>query len=416
MENHSGVIRNFCFPISIFYISTLLDNGYVALAVYVLVIALVNKNFLLLNYISLSFFNVMGLSQIPVWGSLVPTFVCTSIILYRNFDKNIKDFYLIFFLLTAVIYLSVNFFTLSLHSSFIKTAIKSTLQLISILYLMIVLLLISDEVKQQNAKFFQKYFFYFVIFYILFGVVKYVVQNDSRLSGGVGAQTLAYLLVIVSIPLWNQKNYKTIILILAAVFLTGSRTFTFILLPFLGYKFLRESHRVELKILALISLSIMFVLAIFLLPSLGSRYDYTNTEYFLGSFLGRFHNYENAFFYIQEHLIFGNGMGSMLKVLEDWIFEFYMIYQERGDTTIMHNEYLRILMESGIIGISFFFIISLKILKTLKKDDKIVYFVFLIGCMTENLLTTFSTGIICLALNITFLSQMKTEKVALEVN
>jgi O-antigen ligase len=139
------------------------------------------------------------------------------------------------------------------------------------------------------------------------------------------------------------------------------------------------------------------------LPYTDSRFNYTSDQ-FLGSFWGRFHNYTEGLKLIEQHPITGNGMGAMLKVLENWVNqEGRIYYQENGDTTIMHNEYIRILIEIGILGLLVALYGILKVWKKYKTSQtRYTIFIFLIASLLENTLTMYTTGTLFFILLVSF--------------
>jgi O-antigen ligase len=68
---------------------------------------------------------------------------------------------------------------------------------------------------------------------------------------------------------------------------------------------------------------------------------------------------------------------------------------ERGETNIVHNEYLRILIELGFLGfLGYVFGLLIFYIKLGLNKNRDLLFLFLVCSLVENILTLYSTGMI----------------------
>ncbi|NQY30942.1 MAG: O-antigen ligase family protein [Flavobacteriaceae bacterium] len=391
---------NFYIPIALYGVSFLLDFWLLSIFVFLTSLIVIKKEFLLVFYLSASFFNIMNLDGIPFFGSLVTTYLASLIILAKHFKISKKPGLTLVLTLTGVLVIAINFICFSLDEFYIKTAIKSTLQLIYVLVFISILTVLAKEELRKGIEVVNLVFHKFLSFFL---IIAFVFAFNDRLDGFSGAQCLAFQLAIVNLYYFDKdisKYYKILFFVFLA--LTGSRTYMFLTIGILMLKQLKKIS-FKLKVILFSSIPIILTTTYFTLPLLSDRYDFTS-KLFWGTFNGRFHNYYVAFDLIGNKPFFGNGMGSMILSLKSFaesrptyipLQELYQGVLKGGETNIMHNEYLRILTELGVFGFLFCLcgvIINFKKLKENKYRD--ILFLFLIGALIENLLTLYSTGII----------------------
>jgi O-antigen ligase len=282
------------------------------------------------------------------------------------------------------------------------TGIKSSLQLIFVLLTIQIVTIIPERYIMSSKLFFEKNIFLFLVSYT---IVSYLFSDSQdRFEGGTGAQGLALQLSLLTAYLCGSLLFKRALqfFIVFILFLTGSRTYLILAALVLAYDYLKKSS-LRLKVIVLSNIVAICILLIALLPYTDSRFNYTSDQ-FLGSFWGRFHNYREGIKLIEQQPITGNGMGSMLKVLETWVNqEGRAYYQKNGDTTIMHNEYMRIMVEIGILGILITLYGVIKVWKKYKTNQvRYMMFIFLIASLLENTLTMYTTGTLFFILLISF--------------
>jgi uncharacterized membrane protein YbhN (UPF0104 family) len=188
----------------------------------------------------------------------------------------------------------------------------------------------------------------------------------SAFSGlATNRNSLAFLLLIVltSTDFFSQYNIVTRLCVLALtavlIFATGSKTgvflITIIFIPAFVYIYMQKPRNFKLsryQVLALFLVILSFIsFASFLyLSSLGEHLiDYTFR--FLSAFTYRMNEYNIATTSIKEVPFFGNGLGYYLHITEELT----------GSPRVMHNTYLWIFIETGLIGSALFAIFGLTI-------------------------------------------------------
>jgi hypothetical protein len=398
LQIDSSEKNNFLIPITLYLISFLLDFWGGAILVYVVSLSLLKKEYLLVFFAAASFFNIMLLSEPPSILSLITTFGGLSIIVYRIYYFNMKKWREILFLLGCMLFIFISFSFSSSGEYYFRTGIKSSLQLVFSMTLITVLLSIDEDLIVKTKSNLVRHFDKFLVPYLLFGLF----LNGDRYGGFVGPQAISWMLVTYLLFRKGSLNIKLTLFYFVFLVLSGSRTYLFLVFAiYIVDYFISIPYKHKLR--ALLIVPMVLLIFILVMPFMGERFDFTSDE-FLGSFFGRFHNYIEAWEFIKLKPIFGWGMGSMIKTLETWVFkEGFEIYKVTGDTTIMHNEYLRILMEMGIVGLGLFLVILNNTWKTLKRlKYRYVLIVFMISCLLENNLTLFSTGTLFLILVVAF--------------
>jgi hypothetical protein len=91
-------------------------------------------------------------------------------------------------------------------------------------------------------------------------------------------------------------------------------------------------------------------------------------------------------------------MGSILLVLQNWIPEFFEYYRASGDTSIVHNEYLRVLMETGFVGGVLVANYVYRAMRVRSTEVKTLVLIVLAASLTENPLGAYSTAMLALML------------------
>ena len=391
-----NAIVEFLVPLIVFGLSFYLLPWYVNLLLYLLILFSTRLDYLLSAYTALTFYNVMLLERIPFWASLITSFGGLSIILVR-FSVVKKTFpRLMFIPMLLIVLFTLSFLLQSLKEYYFLTALKSTIQLIFLLSVIIVFTLLPDRIIAYSKKHFDNNIPAFIIFYLITAWIFH--DYGDRFGAATGAQCLALQMTLLLCYCCNDDDDNRVFqfLLLLAVFLTGSRTYFIIASMILVYDYFRKSS-LKIKVIVLINTFLLACLILFLLPLTNSRFDYTSGT-FWGTLIGRFKYYQSGFELFLKHPFFGNGMGSMLIVLETWSHRpGYEYYKSRGDTTIVHNEYLRILIETGLLGLSLILYGITRLWQQIKSGGaRYMLLVFLLGSLVENTLSLYTTGALLL--------------------
>ena len=396
----SSIWANFFIPIILYGLGFLFNIWSVSLLIFIFGLLIIKKEYLLIFFFFLSFFNIMQLDNTPLFGSLITTFLGVFLILIRQNKISRKTGYALMLSLLGSAIIIFNFFIFSFDKFYIKTSIKSTLQLLFILFLIAVFSLLKEEFIKKNFEIVKQHFHKFLLCYLIIAVF---FAFDDRLDAYTGAQCLAFQLAIINLYYFNKDipiSYKVAFLFFLV--LTGSRTYVFLVLGFFLLRML-STVSLRMKIILFSAIPILIISAYYVLPLLSDRFDFSDAL-FLGTLTGRFHNYFVAFDLIGSKPFFGNGMGSMILTLKSYaesrpeyipLQDLYYGVLERGETNIMHNEYLRILTEVGFIGFALFLIALYLFYKRLKtKFNRHVFYLLLICFLIENIFTLYSTGMI----------------------
>jgi O-antigen ligase len=407
----TNAIVEFLVPLFVFALSFYLLPWYFTLLLYLLILFSTKADYLLSAYTALTFFNVMLLGQIPFWASLITSFGGLAIILVRF--SVIKGSFprLLLIPMLLIVLFTLSFLFRSLGEYYFLTGMKSMLQLIFLLSVIIVFTLLPDRIIAYSKKHFDKNIPAFIIFYLITASIFH--DYGDRFGAATGAQCLALQMSLLLCYCCNDNDDNRFFqfLLLLAVFLTGSRTYFIIASMILVYDYFRRSS-LKIKLIVLINTFILACMVLFLLPLTNSRFDYTSGT-FWSTLMGRVQYYQSGFELFLKHPFFGNGMGSMLIVLETWSHRpGYELYKSRGDTTIVHNEYLRVLIETGLLG---FLLVIYGITRLWQKiktaSARYMLLVFLLGSLVENTLSLYTTGAL-LFLILMFFSE-KANKYAL---
>lgn len=388
----TNAIVEFLVPVIVFGLSFYLLPWYFTLLLYLLILFSTRTDYLLSAYTALTFFNVMLLEQIPFWASLITSFGGLTIILARfsAIKRSFPRLLLIPMLLIVIFILS--FLFRSLGEYYFLTGMKSSLQLIFLLSVIIVFTLLPERTIAYSKTHFDKNIPAFIIIYLITAAIFH--DYSDRFGAATGAQCLALQMSLLLCYCCTDSDDNRVFqfLLLLAVFLTGSRTYFIIASMILVYDYFRRSS-LKIKLIVLINTFILACVVLFLLPLTNSRFDYTSGT-FWGTLMGRVQYYQNGFGLFLKHPFFGNGMGSMLIVLETWSHRpGYELYKSRGDTTIVHNEYLRILIETGILGFSLIIYGITRLWQKIKTAAaRYMLLVFLLGSLVENTLSLYTTG------------------------
>lgn len=402
--------RQFLFLSTLIGICYYLAPWQLTLPLIVLVLLFVRKPFLLAIFLGFSFFNIMGMPGIPFWGSLVTSFASLFIILARigTFKRKVPLLLIIPLCLLGLI--AIAFYTGTLGRYYILTGIKSSLQLAFLLITVITLTCIPERFKTDSALVFEKSFPLFLFVYLVLTIIFY--DDRDRYGGATGAQCLALQLAVVMAYYCSTDPPRRLLqlFLLAIIFVTGSRTYLLIAALILIYDFLRKSSK-RMQAIVLINIVVLVVLTLVVLPFTNSRLNYLSPD-FWGTFKGRAMYYEEGWKLVKAHPVKGNGMGSMLQILENWVSqEGFAHYKKNGDTTIVHNEYLRVLIELGLVGLSIV-LASIVILwrRHISPASRYILLILLIGSLMENTLTIYTTGTLTFCLVYTFANALHRKK------
>jgi hypothetical protein len=215
------------------------------------------KEYLLIFYLATTFFNIMNIKDIPFFGSLITTYLAATIIIFRFFKFRKKIETPIFLCILGIGLIIVNFLFLSLQEFYIKTAIKSSLQLVYLIIFILVMTIVRREDLYLNLRVIAKEFHKFLLVYLFFS---FLFSFDNRLDGFSGAQCLAFQLAIINLYYFNSKIpkfYKWMFFIFLV--LTGSRTYVFLTVGIIIIKQLKKVSN-KYKIILFSSIPIIFVI------------------------------------------------------------------------------------------------------------------------------------------------------------
>ncbi|HET9744376.1 MAG TPA: O-antigen ligase family protein [Chitinophagaceae bacterium] len=406
-----NAIIEFLAPLIIFGLSFYLFPWYVTLLLYLLILFSTRADFLLSVYTALTFYNVMLLEQIPFWASLITSFGGLLIILVRF--SVIKSSFprLLLIPMMLIVLFTLSFIFRSRGEYFFLTGLKSSLQLIFLLSVIIVFTLLPDRIIAYSKKQFDRNIAVFIVFYLVTALLFH--DYSDRFGAATGPQCLALQMSLLLCYCCsdNDDNRPFQFLLLLGVFLTGSRTYFIIASMILVYDYVRRSS-LKVKLIVLVNAFLLACLLLFLLPLTNSRFDYTSGT-FWGTLMGRVKFYQSGWELFLKHPFLGNGMGSMLIVLETWGHRpGYELYKSRGDTTIVHNEYLRILIETGLLGLSLIIYGVTRLWQHIRTPAaKYMLLVFLLGSLVENTLSLYTTGALLLLILMFF--SIKADKYTL---
>lgn len=400
-----SVLLTFAFPVLGFW---------PALFIIVLACVLLRSKDVLVLAFYISFFNMASADAAPFFGGLCGSLLAVSIYLIKIRYKirvSSENKYLLIFGFAFITVLVSSFLFVSNGSGFEKTAVKSLIQQMVFVFIFIVLSDLNIKHKIYLSENIEKYFIRFLFFYYgVFFIVNYFSNDLSRFGGALGAQSLAFILtLIVCHYSFVERNISKSLVVFLFTIPTQSRTFLAIQILIICIIFVTKEKKVLNKILYSLSGFAAILLALIVMPLISKRLNYYDAEFF-GSLLGRVGNYEQSIEMILNSPIFGNGVGSIVKVLEGWVVEFYEYYLASGDTTIMHNEYLRILTETGFFGMVIFLLFILSILKSYKGAPVAFMIVFLVGSLLENTIALYSGPIVAMAIIISSATLVKVNK------
>lgn len=395
-----NVITNLGIPFILYTIFNTSNSWQMCILIYILSILIINKKYVLTFILFSSFFNLMNLKNTPSWLGLIPTFGMLLLLWLRGIislsdlvKKRQKGISLVIFL-GILLFMWISFYSISMNSFFVKTGLKSSIQLSFIVLIAYIFSKLQNKWLIYNIEILKNYGIYFLIFYIFFACFTF--DEDKRMQGFVGAQGLALTLCLLSTLFISDKKYVLLFLIL--ILLTGSRTYIGAYLFIYIINIIFYQTKKTANIFNLISLTIILTISLQIVSS-ASKYSNrlnTKSEDFSGSFYGRFRNYSEGIKLIEENPIVGNGMGSMLIALKKGYYEIaFPIYLQRGDTSIIHNEYIRIAIEMGLIGLFIFLSLlwgGFKYSSSFISKSAIIY--LSIGSITENVFTNYSSGMI----------------------
>lgn len=352
--------------------------------------------------IYLSFFNMVSAESAPFWGGLGGALFAIFIYMAKGmWARTLPTIKLdvLFFGVAYVAILVISYLTDSKGSEFERTAIKSLTQQSIAVFLLIFFFGLSEIHKRYVRENLSSHIFTFIIIYtVFFFSVDLAIASERRFGGALGAQAFAFILTVFMCHLsFTEKNFYKCVTILAITVITGSRTYLAIqIVLILILLFQTQKNLYKRTIYSSIGIACI-VAAIASAPLVSKRLDYYDKD-FAGSLFGRVSNYEKSIEMILSNPMTGNGVGSMVRVLEDWIPEFYQYYLEHGDTTIMHNEFLRILTEVGAVGFLCFGIFLYLITGGRNRNTGPYLIVFLTGSLLENTLALYSGPFVAFAI------------------
>lgn len=395
-----NAVENFFVPQAVLTFLAAARLGPLCIVMLAVLPLMVRTRWLLLHWIAIAFVNFALFAPELSWVGLLPTYYFGAVVAYRLgvFDHGLEHaLSRARFELLGVAIIGVSYLLVTRGKYWQQTGLKSSIQLVFLLLLAAVSRQIPvahfQTLRAQLKTVFPRY----LIGYALLGLVLWkAAAAGERFDGMLGAQVFAFELTLLFAFYWFAEERRSALLCLLLIAVTGSRTYAgaAILVVFLPV-ITRKTSAIN-RIVAVTALTGFVVLGAALLPMISSRF--VMNDDFYGSFLGRLMNYWNAADHIRASPIFGEGMGSMLQVLEDWIPDLFEYYRVSGDTTIVHDEYLRILMELGAVGGVMTVLYLRSILRVPSPEARTLMLIILVGSLTENTLAAYSTAIITITL------------------
>jgi hypothetical protein len=394
------LLRGYVLPQVVLFLAAALHAAPLAVAALAVIPLVVPGRWLLLNWFGISLINFTLFISGASWLSLLATYYYGAVVatrlrvLDRPLEQIARESR---FELAGLAMIVVSFVFVSRGHYFMATAIKSTLQLGFLLLLSILVRQIERHTFQDLRRQLLALLPIHLVVYLVASIVVWRLSTPGdRFGGMLGAQLCGFSLTLVFALFWFAKDKTFAYVALVGVALTGSRTYVGIAAVVIFAPLFATRAKLGTKIAAGIGLVVLMLVGWELLPYLSERF--VMNEDFYGTFLGRFLNYENAVDHIHAHPVFGEGMGSMLQVLEDWIPEYFEYYVQSGDTTIVHDEYLRIGMELGFVGLGLAITYLVRAFRGASSEARTMIAVFAIGSLTENTLSLYSTAMLSLLL------------------
>ncbi|MCR9497721.1 O-antigen ligase family protein [Vibrio diabolicus] len=209
------------------------------------------------------------------------------------------------------------------------------------------------------------------IFYILnilssssiFDIVIYQKAGMARLTGfqtnpNYFALTICVIPILCMVMPKIKLKKTTIFVILVAIIFSGSRGgILAALIPLVAYVYLKSEHKIAYGfVIILLFFSIIFAINADLFPAL-SRFDVSSSNFSSG----RTEHWIRAIDIFKENYFFGVGNNS------------FLLYEnENGSPIQVHNNYLRLLAEGGVIYFTSWFLFL--ILLSVRNNFKIEYY------------------------------------------
>lgn len=353
------------------------------------------KNLLVFSLYS-AFFNFAQLDGAPFFAGLLGAPLALLIYMVKHpadFHVDFRGNVVFVLSLALSMVLVSNFMFFSWGKEFEQTAIKSLVQQLFFIYYVVFFCSLKPEaIRLKDSKAF-KDIPVFVLFYgFVFGV-QYLFNDDQRFGAALGPQGLALILTLLAFYFSHQRNFKVSFFIAALTVLTLSRTYILMQLFFLVTLYIYSERRKYRKVIYACLGSLLAAAVVAVVPLLSPRLNYYEKDFF-GTLLGRMKGYESAVEMIQINPVFGSGVGSILLTLRSWSAEGYYYYRSSGDTTIVHNEYLRILVEAGVVGLALYSLIFISMYRRASTISSMTIIMFLVASLVENTLSLYSGPVI----------------------
>jgi len=333
----------------------------------------------LLESINLSIFNLTELEVTPVSGILGLSIIFLFIIAVVNNRGSLNtkvsnlEFSIIIFLLLTIFVFIINFVDGSIWLNYF---LKEFLRVTSIFcfYYIVKIFFVNND----DFNLFLKFLLFISIFSSLFGVYQLIFK--SKIFGGeleriygtaAHANSFALLLIFFSAILFyfiftGAKKISKIFLFLYLLLLfillifTYSRAALIFFILFVFFVYIRF-YRKKIFIIISVALVIILLFGIFTFPLYKERLQILtkmdeaiygifvlNENIVPSSFSWRLINYKGLLDAYVEKPLFGYGLGSAYK-LSPW-----------GDNIYAHSDYIKMLVETGIIGFSgFLFVLGI---------------------------------------------------------
>lgn len=382
------------------FAASALRSAPVTVAALALTPLLIPKRWLLLNWIGISLINFTLFVSGASWISLMATYYYAAVVLLRLGVTPKSGRQLLHesrFELAGIGVIAVSFVFVTRSQYFVATGIKSSIQLAFLLGLAMML-------RQLDPRWFvwlrRQLLALLPLHLLVYGMASIVLWRltgtGDRYGGMLGPQVCAFAYTLIFTMFWFAKEKFFAYLTLLGIALTGSRTYVGVAVVVIFAPLIARRGRLGTKIAASIGLVTLVVVGWEMLPYLSERFILNDDFY--GTLLGRFLNYQSAVDHIHASPIFGQGMGSMLQVLENWIPEYFDYYVSSGDTTIVHNEYLRIVMETGMVGGGLVLAYVVQALRNSTSEARTMIVILLVASLTENTLAAYSTAMLLLML------------------
>lgn len=305
--------------------------------------------FLILPHLSVYYFNLEQVQPIMFcWQAAV--ILIALVLLFRRITV---------FNLMLMMYMAVILFSAVINRTLTGGILFSTVLLVALC------IYIANAIKNP-AEFFKGMYYLFsaIILLNFFTVLNNgitIIVEPIYLIGGKNALAMTLLPAISMILIYSYITHKkirtvpliTILIGIASIFLTGSGTGVIVAILLTLFLFGWKKQLPSLKNYMVIYLIMFFAIVIFRLQDVLFGSFITNTLNKTITFTGRTYIWDFVLSVIGDSWLLGFGRGTNL------------VNQYFPHVSEAHNGFLEVLLYSGVLGITFFVVILLKVAKNL---------------------------------------------------